>query len=312
VKRFLRNIFLFAALPLAVIVAVSAAIHLRYFRKAFTLPAHTDILFVGDSQAVYNFAQSFFPNAVNLAVYSEPYYVSLIKMRHALRLAKGKPAAVVTTLGPHAPAAFCTRGDSPGSYAYNRIRFFPLMVTSPEMWSLFAPEDTPADRAKALLAGTYNMIENTRVALKARKGKGDYISGFREQSDSLFVSKPDEPFIRAEITRHYGPHDPPFPNHNQIHEKIVREMIQTCKGAGIKMVFVQIPCHPAYLAGVPGDVRARYDEIVAFIKAQGGVCLDYRDAPLADSDYYDGNHLNTRGSAILGARLRKDLDAILE
>ncbi|MCL1921029.1 MAG: hypothetical protein FWG50_08130 [Kiritimatiellaeota bacterium] len=309
-KRFLRNVFLFVGLPVIALVAVSAVVHARYFARMFTLPAQTDVLFVGDSQVVYNIHRSFFPDAVNLAVYSEPHYVSLIKTRHALRMGKGRPAAVVTGLGPHAPAAFCNTGDAPGSYPYNRVRFFPLMVTSSEMWTLFAPEDTLAARMKDLLTGAYNMVLNTRVALKARKGKGDYISGFLDQDDSLFISKPGVPFVAAEIERHYGRKDPVYRTKDAVHERVILEQIQVCRAAGAEMVFVQMPCHAAYLAGVPHDVRARYDEVVAFILAEGGICLDYRDAPLADEHYYDGNHLNTRGSKILGERLKKDIEAM--
>ncbi|MCL2104858.1 MAG: hypothetical protein FWH21_07395 [Kiritimatiellaeota bacterium] len=309
-KRFLQNIFLLMGLPLTVVIAVSAVVHFRYFTRALTLPAQTDVLFAGDSQVVYNFAQSFFPDAVNVAVYSEPHYVSLIKIRHALKRAKGKPAVVVTGFGPHSPVAFCNTGDNPGSYAYNRARFFPLMVTSPEMWNLFAPEDTLADRAKGLLTGTYTMVMNTRVAFKAKKGKGDYLSGFLEQTDSLFVSKPDVPFVQAEIERHYGRTDPVFKTAHQVHEKIVRETIHVCQEAGIPMVFVQMPCHPAYLAGVPPEAQVRYNEMIAFITAEGGICLDYRDTPLTDNDYYDGNHLNSTGNKILSERLKNDLDAI--
>ena len=309
-KRFLRNVFLIVGLPVIVMVAVSAVVHYRYFARAFTLPAQTDFLFVGDSQVVYNFSQAFFPGSVNLAVYSEPYYVSLIKIRQALKRGKGLPAAVVTGVGPHAPAAFCNKGDAAGSYPYNRVRFFPLMVTSPETWTLFAPEDTLPVRLKDLLTGTFNMVQNTRVAFRARKGKGDYISGFLEQRDSLFESKPDVPFVETELKRHYARTDPVYRTKDQVHERILREMIQVCREAGVAMVFVQMPCHPAYVAGVPDDVRARYDEVIAFIAEEGGVCLDYRDVPLVDGDYYDGNHLNTRGGKILGERLRKDLDAL--
>ena len=309
-KRFLRNVFLIVGLPVIVMVAVSAVVHYRYFARAFTLPARTDVLFVGDSQVVYNLSQEFFPDAVNLAVYSEPYYVSLIKIRHALKRGKGVPAVIVTGIGPHAPAAFCNKGDAPGSYPYNRVRFFPLMVTSPETWALFAPEDALPTRLKDLIVGTYSMIQNTRVALRARKGKGDYISGFLTQRESLFESKLDEPFVEAEIERHYGRKDPVYRAKDAVHERILREMIQVSKAAGVTMVFVQMPCHATYIAGVPDSVRARYDEVVAFITREGGVCLDYRDIPLDDGDYYDGNHLNVRGSRILGERLRRDLDAV--
>ena len=128
------------------------------------------------------------------------------------------------------------------------------------------------------------------------------------QNVSLFETQPDKPFFETVLDFHYGSRkmDPAAEAEAEIRcRKLYADMARRCREYGIRLVFVLTPVHSAYRRGVPAAAERSLNNFRMFLRSLGATVLDFRDWPMVQNEYYDGDHLSFKGRIRFTRMLRQ-------
>lgn len=301
-KHFLFKASVFSLSAVALLLGtICGLLHLRMpaIRDIFRAVPDTHVVVLGDSHAMNAFDETLFERTQNFSTDSLHPWQVLMRLRCILEQDTGRRIKdVVLTVSSHWTYKTVFRESA-------RTQFTGILPLAWQYRGDWPYDEFPVD-IMYLLDRFLDILNPKRA---------QYIGQPYGVAVSLFLTKPEAPFVKAVIERHY-PEDYDVSRDVDGDERLrktYRDTIELCRNHGARLTFVITPVHEMYRAGVPNDAPQRLRMYAQWLRNQGMRCLDYWEWPLESSDFYDADHLNDNGrrkfaaemSRVLGIPLRK-------
>lgn len=288
-------------------------------RKVEQMDGHepVDVVFVGNSMSNVGFVPSAFSSALggDVTAYNASLSSAIPRLvdvwTRSVVLPRLRPRVLVIGL-----TSFDLSDEPPG-----RTAFFDAYVASPGGRAALRDESA-ADRVERALEDRSELLAN-RVELRDPEQLLDALRGDEPPPDPVVESIDADGYMAFRNTQQFDERPPGGPGLNLTSWSLgvddplaLHRLITTAQADGVRVVLVQLPVTPEYLARHPHpDDYARFESAVAAIAADTGAdVLDLDGVVGTDHTYFaDEVHLNARGSAVLTeavARGLRDLGAI--
>ena len=288
-RSFLFRLFLF----LGCLLTVTFAVNRLTAEREFVPEAGTHILIAGDSQTGGAFDPGLIPGSANVSLSAEPAYVTLRKIEQLLA-AFPQFDTIVLGLGYHSLAGTQDRkfegGDARAKLMYERYGTF------------YRCWDPPSGgHAKAV---TREHLRRLLALGRWGRPRLPYVGGFTANDGNYLAY--GNAYLKWTVRRHYE-REGLFAGISDDSVRAYRELVEILRERGMRVILVNPPYHPDYLALVPDPIAAAHGELCQELTAAGAEYLDLQSFPLPVEAYFDFDHVNREGARRVSAALHEYL-----
>ncbi|MGN6493304.1 MAG: hypothetical protein ACTHLE_14990 [Agriterribacter sp.] len=276
-KKFIRNVSLFSLLVIVMLVSLSSYRVYKVKNMNWKLPENIHVLFMGASHIECGINDSIFPNSINLAMGSERYMFTYLKLRELL---KYNPQVDRVYL-QYAPTDTWKNTDSK-YYSNNEMSYFLptyLPLFSKEEWKVY---DTIAKSHITTLL-TQKIIKRIPSDLRSL--------GCFKAREEAFDSRKDS--YKMPEWQESG---------SQVNLSYLEKIVKLCKDKNIRLYFLYMPMfNPAKFYDQEAfykTYREKFSDITL---------LDYSAWKCPDSWRADEHHLNYEGASNFTKELYSNL-----
>ncbi|MEO6254689.1 MAG: hypothetical protein ABIO79_15360 [Ferruginibacter sp.] len=285
-KTFLRQTFLFFAIPFGVLMVVLFL--LNYINnKAMTgykIDASVNSLFIGDSHVQCAINPALLPDAVNLSQSSETMLFSYFKIKYIL---ENNPAIKRIYLG-FSYHNISTYGDefTYGKYAYDIASryFFILPFEQKKEIAKHTLDELPKFLGKLLINGSNTLL--------AKKENYSFLGAYKNGYKNVVASKPSMD-DRLSLQFYENGKQRGF---SSVNIGYLNKIMFLCKEKNIELVILKTPLHDYYISKIPFKFIEKYDSLASLNKLK---VIDFGNLILNDSCYLpNGDHVSERGAVL--------------
>jgi hypothetical protein len=245
------------------------------------------ILIIGDSHSQTSLNPDLFLDAKNIAQSKEPYALTFWKLKHILQSNKIDTLLI--------------------GFSHHNISSFNDYKFSDKKWSnqlfkrCYVIEDFHSIKQKIHVDyfDFYKiMIQQTCIYPKVNHFNfiGSYRSHDRSNiSDSIESS-----------SRHYMRNNQEL-GVSEISISYLDSIISLCNHNSITPIIIVSPVHKSYYKRIPKEISIRFETILNDLDAEGVIVIDKSNSIYYDNEFYNSDHLNTKGSF----RFSKEIKDIL-
>jgi len=286
--RFIRKSIIFSAL-LLLYFAMTALINMLIIRNSALPLPEANLLIIGDSHPEKAIDPALFNSALNLSQSSEPYPVTLWKLRRILQ--ERQVDTVLIGFSHHNLTGY---QDTKFRDADTALEMFRRMYSIASFNDL---RPLQVDYPGYLKAWIRNMAiiprrDHFNFLDTYDNSRRNDISDYKEASERHFKNK-GLPVVFSVTAM-----------------KNLDAIIELCREHQVEPVLVGCPVHLRYLQEIPDYIRTRYDIEKERYRQMGVHIIDQTRLVLPDSCYLNSDHLNQSGAEIyfkiLSAELRSE------
>ena len=271
------------------------------------------ILVAGDSHAEASVNPSLLPHSVNIARSCENYFYTYYKLCHFLN-SNSQVSTVVLAFSWHNFARDYQEPILFGDVGRNVDSYFPLLDQPGKdlikSWksSYMVPW---ARYTFGLPLQVYrdHLLQRQLLGLPLRREDFDFFGGY----ESLKTSNIDQENINKKLRLYYsGLCNSDFDMSKYMIEYL-HKILKLCSQRKIKVVLFNSPVHQIYRDGVPNRAVTSLDSLQLKLRSQfdNVIYIDCSNLQLPSENYYDGDHVNSRGSTILTKYLADELGKLI-
>jgi len=261
----------------------------RDFRPA--LPKDVATLLMGDSHTVKLLDPTAFDKALNLGMSSEFVYYSYFKLQ--LFLEQGvRPEQVILSLSYHSLATFPFLAEAEMNRRYH------LLVNAEFYRRKFAHEDIHQSTLARYLGNEWvlpiQLGQDIAEFHELRSGEANipWLGAYEPKEGSIIGKRRS---LKAALRRHYSKFGLPT-GVSEAKLAYLRDFAKLCQDKGIELWLVNTPVHEDYFKGIPPAFITATDKAARDMERYGARYLNLSRELFEDTEFYDYDHLNTRGS----------------
>ena len=247
----------------------------------------SETVFVGDSHIVTSIIPEQLDKTLNLATTGELYFVTYYKIRKLLEEGDGAITRVIIGYSYHNLSSFYD--EMPSNDRWFRTQFRDVYSFIP-VWKIASLDQVAIS---GLVTSAYKEHYFTLKSVNPH-----FVSGWDGRPYRL-----DKADLEYRIDQQYY-------SYGTVRSKDSMQIfwrsriIEVCLEHHTKPILMTTPLRPEYRNRVPDSFRSIKDSLAAIYLAQGASYYDYAALTLADSMWYDYNHLNQYGAADFTSRIK--------
>lgn len=285
-KKFLRQIFIFFAIPFGVLIVLLFS--LNYINNKAIADYKTDAgvqsLFMGDSHTECAINTALLPDAANLSQSSESLLFTYFKLKNILQ---NNPAIKKVYLGfsYHNISSYADEFTY-GQYAYDVASryFFILPLEQKKEIIQHNPKLLPKFLGKLLINGFNTLIEE--------KENYSFLGSYKNEYKNIVASKKSMDYRISQQFYEHGKQR----GFSAVNIMYLNKVILLCKEKNIELVLLKTPLHDYYKSKVPLEFIKKYDSLNNLNKLK---LIDFSNLILNDSCYLpNGDHVSQRGALL--------------
>lgn len=285
-KKFLRQIFIFFAIPFGVLMLLLFSLNYINNKAMTDYKVNTGVqsLFIGDSHVQCAVNPAWLTDAVNLSQSSESIIFSYFKVKYILQ---NNPAVKKIYLGFSYHNISSYEDDfTYGEYAYDiTSRYF--FILPPEQKKEIVKhnlKELPKFLGKLLINGSNTLV--------AKKENYSFLGSYKNEYKNVAASKQsmdDRLFLQF------------YENGNlrgfsAVTIEYLNKITLLCKEKNIELVILKTPLHQYYKGKIPVKFIEKYDSLTSQNKLN---VIDFSNLILNDSCYLpNGDHVSERGALL--------------
>jgi hypothetical protein len=267
------------------------------------------ILIAGDSHAEVSVNPSLLPHSMNIAQNCENYFYTYYKLCHFIDN-NPQVSTVVLAFSWHNFARDYQEPILFGDVGRNVDFFFPLLDQSGKdlikswkssyivPWARYTiglPLQVYRDR----------LLQRQLLGLPLKREDFSFFGGY----ESLKTSNIDQENINKKLRLYYNGLRISDYNMSKYMTEYLHKILKLCSQRKIKVVLFNSPVHQIYRDGIPYRAFHDLDSLQLKLRSQfdNVVYIDCSNLQLPSENYYDGDHVNSRGSTMLTKYLADEL-----
>lgn len=275
-KKFLYKIALFLAIPIFYLMANAAINYFTWKNQQVDLHEKT-ILIAGDSHPISSLNPKLFYSARNICQSAEPYVLTYWKLKNILKT--NKVDTLILGFAPHNISGFNDLKFSDKLWSREMFRRSYFLINFRNLIN----ESIPVDFF------TYLDVLFDNTFLYPEKDHIHYIGSFSERkgthlSDSL-----------SAISRHFYYKGMEL-GVSKASITYLDSIINYCKQQNTTIILSSNPVHRSYYERIPDNILDSYYYLKDKYSKDGIFVFDKTNSFLADSLYYNSDHLNRIGA----------------
>jgi len=277
--------------------------------KVFELDKTDSVLFVGDSHAETAFDPRLVDNSDSLAKSGENYFYTYYKLKHILN---SNPQVKTIVLGHsyHNMAkkyqdSFLTGDKASASEAY-------FWLIDEEGRKNLRPQG--GGYLVNLLKYQYgiplqfyrnSVVHKMMMGRKLQRADFSFYGGY----NSIDRSNLEQRLIEQKVSSYFYDTDGHYTGTSPVMIEYLDRIVDVCSRRGIRVYLVNLPLHPNYVKRVPDAAITDFSDVTASLhrKFPQLVVIDWSRLKLDDPMYYDGDHVNARGAAMVSRMMAQEL-----
>jgi hypothetical protein len=284
-SKFIKTTLLFLSSLFFIIILLCVLI--GFFNRRpenFKLASNITTIFIGDSHLRYTVDDSKIKNSVNLAVESEPYYYSYLKLQRYLGLNK-QIKQVFLGYSYHNLSNYFDGEVINNKHLYKvSSRYFFILPLSEQINYLLWNSDSVGSYLKTAIINTDKKFEG-------------FVNGHVDD-----FAKKTAMDIRLESQFYTNGKLNHFSTFNLTY---LKKIIILCKAENVDLILLNTPIHPYFRNKIPNEYVNKYNEI---IKLGNLKIIDLSSLPLTYDCYFvDGDHVSRKGANITSEEIQKIL-----
>ncbi len=285
-KKFLRQVFIFFAIPFGVLILLLFL--LNYINNKAMTDYKTDTgvqsLFMGDSHIECAINTALLPDAANLSQSSESLLFTYFKLKYILQ---NNPSVKKVYLG-FSYHNISTYADefTYGQYAYDVTSryFFILPVEQKKEIIQHNPKQLPKFLGKLLINGFNTVIE--------KKENYSFLGRYKNEYKNIEASKKSMDYRISQQFYEDGKQR----GFSAVNIVYLNKIILLCREKNIELELLKTPLHSYYKSKVPLEFIEKYDSLNNLNKLK---LIDLSNLILNDSCYLpNGDHVSQRGALL--------------
>ena len=285
-KKFLRQILVFFAIPCGVLVVLLFLLNYLNNKAMADYKTNTGVqtLFMGDSHIECAINTALLPGTTNLSQSSESLLFTYFKLRNILQ---NNSAIKKVYLGfsYHNISSYADEFVY-GQYAYDvAARYFFILPTEQKAEIVkHNLDELPRFAGKLIVNGFNTVIQE--------KESYSFLGGYKNEYKNMVASKKSMDY---RISQQYYDNGMQR-NFSDISIKYFNKIIVLCKEKNIELILLKTPLHNYYQSKIPIDFIKKYDSLITRDKLK---LIDLGSLVLNDRCYLpNGDHVSARGALL--------------
>ena len=245
-----------------------------------------EYLIIGDSHMQQGIDPNYFNSARNIAQYAEPYFLTFWKLKKYLSMAKVENVLI---------------GFSYRNISEINDKYFIDKKKKAEMFNrCHSIEELLKLKTIEIDWGTYLKIKFKKMCLYPNISYIDYIGAYSSNDKR-------NPFkIKRKIKSNFYHNDNKMKISNTSNNYL-DSILSLCKNNNVKPILVTTPLHSEYISEVPTLFSQFFKNKKKELLSKNIKILDYSCENYSNSEFYDSDHLNLKGSQKFSNELSKKL-----
>lgn len=277
--------------------------------KVFKLDQQVSVMFVGDSHAETAFNPQLIKNSDSIAKSGENYFYSYYKLKHFLDY---NPQVRTIVLGhsyhnitKEYQDAFLTGDKASASEAY-------FWLIDQEGRKNLRPQGT--GYLVNILKYQYgiplqfyrnSMMQKMMTGRVLRRPDISFYGGY----NPIDRSNLEQRFIEKKVSSYFFDTYGNYTGTSPVMVEYLDRIAGLCSRRGIRLYLVNLPLHPYYRKRVPDAAIADFTDVSALLRRKFPhlILIDWSRLNLEDRMYYDGDHVNAHGAALVSRMMAQEL-----
>ena len=305
-RRFLKRLIQFAAIPTVIAVAWTAFVVVMEYRSyvgALTLAEGETMVVCGDSQTKDALDPAIIPGLRNFSTAATTCDQDAMRLKDVLAANPGKVRRVLIDVSPLKIGYDISRPVSELNAArvHTFIHFYHFKENRRPLGSVLSLWRDVVFKRK------FN--EFRKSILRGRRWKSSLVGGFDPSTGVGFVSRKLRKMARSDATDKAARVNSRPPATSDLPLLgILEEQVKLVRAAGAEPIITTMPLSGPLREAVDPVRRAAFTrEVEALARRLGVVYLNYLELDLPIECWHDGNHLNRDGAEVFSKRFLRDL-----